>query len=100
MVSTMFKQIYIEKEERKYINTVAVKLSLGRTTLFFLSHNMSPYQKKIRGVWPCGVVVKFHALCLGDPSSQVQIPGADPHHFSATLWWQPTYKIEEDWHGC
>lgn len=29
MVSTMFKQIHTEKGETKYINMVAVKLSLG-----------------------------------------------------------------------
>lgn len=38
MLSTVFKQIYIEKEERKYINMLAVKLSLGRMiTIFPLS---------------------------------------------------------------
>ena len=35
-------------------------------------------------------------LHFGSPGSQVWIPGADPHHSSAMLWRQPTYKIEED----
>ena len=28
-------------------------------------------------------------------------PCRDLHHLlAAMLWWQPTYKIEEDWHRC
>ena len=45
-----------------------------------------------------GLVVEFSAFCFGGQCSQVQILVADIHHLLATLWWQPTYKIEEDWH--
>ena len=52
---------------------------------------------KNRG-WPHGLEVKFGALCFGGP---VQMLGADLHHLQvAMLWWQPTYKIEEDWNRC
>ena len=45
----------------------------------------------------CGLMVKFSMLHFSGPSSQVWIQGADLHHLSAMLWWQPTCKIEEDW---
>ena len=48
---------------------------------------------------PHGVVVGFGRLCFGSPGLWVQIPGTDLCH-SAMLWWQPTYKVEEDWHRC
>lgn len=48
MVSTMFKQIYAEKDEK--INMLAVKLSLS-WMLFFLSHNISPHQKRIEVIF-------------------------------------------------
>ena len=53
-----------------------------------------------RGAQPRGVVVKFSALGFSSPGSQVWIPGTDLHHSVATLWWQSTYKVEEDWHRC
>ena len=42
--------------------------------------------------------LKFSALHFGGPGLWVQILGTDLYHLSAILWWQPTYKIEEDWH--
>ena len=48
--------------------------------------------------WPHGLVFNFSALCSGSPA---WFPGADLHHSAAaTLWGQPTYKTEEDWHRC
>ena len=44
--------------------------------------------------------LKFCALCISSLGSQVQFPGSDLLHSSAMLWWHPTYKVEEDWHGC
>ena len=35
--------------------------------------------KNCRGQ-PCGIVVKFGALCFGSPGSQVQFLGTDLHH--------------------
>ena len=37
-------------------------------------------------------MVKFSALHLGGPGSQVWNPGADLHHLSAMLWWNPEIK--------
>ena len=51
-------------------------------------------------VQPHGVVVKFSTFQFGGPGSWVRIPGTDIHHLSVTLWWWPTYKVEEDWHRC
>ena len=43
---------------------------------------------------PHGVVLKFvHSTLV----AWVWILGTDLHHLSARLWWQPTYKIKEDW---
>ena len=54
---------------------------------------------KVQHTWgqPHSLVVKFDTACFSSPGSRVQIPGADWHHLSATPWWQPTYKVEEDW---
>ena len=57
------------------------------------------FKIKSRG-WPLDVVVWFSVLCFGDPVLQVWIPRVELRHSSAMLWWQPTYKIEEDWHQC
>ena len=57
--------------------------------------------KKVVGGWPGGVVVKFVHSTLVAQSSRVWIPSEDLHAtYQATLWWCPTYKIEEDWHRC
>ena len=51
--------------------------------------------------WSGGVVVKFVHSASAAQGSQVQNPGADLHGaHQAMLWWRPTYKIEEDRHGC
>ena len=47
-----------------------------------------------------GIVVKFSVLHSGSLGSWVWILGADLDHLSAMLWWQPTYKVEEDWQRC
>ena len=52
------------------------------------------------GSRPSGVVVKFSLLQFSNAGSWVQISGADLHRLSATLWWSPTYTVEEDWHRC
>ena len=39
--------------------------------------------------------LKIHVLHFGGPVSQVRILGANLLH-SAMLWWQLTYKVEED----
>ena len=49
---------------------------------------------------PCGLVVKFSALHLGGLGLWVWILGMDLHHWLDTLWQQPTYKVEDDWHKC
>ena len=56
--------------------------------------------KFLPGGQPCGVVVKLGLLHFGSLGLQVWIPGVDLYRLSAMLWWQPTYKIEEDWHRC
>ena len=49
---------------------------------------------------PSGAVVTF-AHCFSGQGSRVQIPGVDLHTTCwALLWWCPTCKVEEDWHGC
>ena len=53
-----------------------------------------------RGAGPVATWLKFHVLRFDGPGLQVQIPGADLLHSSATLQSHPTYKIEEDWQGC
>ena len=51
--------------------------------------------------WPGGMVVKFTRSASVAQGLWVQIPGADLHTaHQATPWWHPTYKIEEDCHGC
>ena len=56
-------------------------------------------KNELRGQ-PRGIMLKFSMLCFSSPGSLVRIPGMDLHHLSAMLWWQPTYKIEGDWHRC
>ena len=44
--------------------------------------------------------LKFSMLCFSGPGSWVGILGVDLLHSSAMLWGHPTYKVEEDRHGC
>ena len=51
--------------------------------------------------WPGGIVAKLTHSASAAQDLWVRIPGADLHTApEATLWWRPTYKIEEDWHRC
>ena len=53
------------------------------------------------GDWPSGVVVKFPCSTLAAWGLLVQILGADPARFVKPCFSRcPTYKIEEDGHGC
>ena len=53
------------------------------------------------GAGPVLYVVKFVYSASVAWGSQVQILGTDLHTtHQAMLWRHPTYKIEEDWHGC
>ena len=46
--------------------------------------------------WLHGLVGKFGTLCFGGLGWFL---GMDLHHsLAAMLWWQPTYKIDKDWH--
>ena len=52
-----------------------------------------------------GVVVKFACSASSARGLPVWIPGVDPRcgpstAHQAMLWQHPTYKIEENWHGC
>ena len=48
--------------------------------------------------WPCGLVL---GLVCSTSGALAQFPGMDLYHsLVAMLWWQSTYKIEEDWHRC
>ena len=50
---------------------------------------------------PSVIVVKFMCSASTARGFQVWILGMDLHTaHQATLWWHPTYKIEEDWHKC
>ena len=57
-------------------------------------------KQKLDMIWgrPRVLVVKFSMLRYGSPGL---FPDMDLYHLlAATLWWQPIYKIEEDWHRC
>ena len=48
---------------------------------------------------PHGVVVK-RTFCFRGLEFTGSDPGRRPiHRPQATLWWHPTYEIEEDWHS-
>ena len=48
-----------------------------------------------------GHMAQSLSLVCSTSAAWVWFPGMDLHHWSvAKLWWQPTYKIEEDWHRC
>ena len=50
---------------------------------------------------PHGIVVKFGVLRFSGPGSRVWFPGTFLHHsLAATVWQQPAYKVEDDWHRC
>ena len=49
-------------------------------------------------VWPSGTGVGFVCSALAAWGSWIWIVGTDLHTaHHAMLWWQPTYKIEDDW---
>ena len=51
--------------------------------------------------WPDGAVVKWARSSLAARGSQVQIPGADMALLGKPYCGKrPTYKVEEDGHGC
>ena len=50
--------------------------------------------------WPHDRVVKVPCALLGGWGFTDSDLGADLHDSSAVLWRRPTYKAEEDWHGC
>ena len=55
---------------------------------------------KLRG-WPGGTVVKCACFASAAQGSLVRIPGADVAPFGKTCCGRrPTYKVEEDRHGC
>ena len=57
-------------------------------------------RKDITRSWRPGLVVKFGAFHFSGLGLHLQIPGAELHDSSVKLWWLPTYRIVEDWHGC
>ena len=95
----------IQRGRQMVISLIKVNVSYKRVTstrfselhlcLLFLKNN------QLRG-WPGCLVVKFaHSTPLAALSSWVQIPGTELHTaHQAMLWCHPTYKIQEDWHGC
>ena len=77
--------------------------------VFQTSHwtaSLNPYAKlqdKIKPTlgWPGGTVVKFPHSTLVVQGSQVRIPGADMALLGKPCCGRhPTYKVEEDGHGC
>ena len=51
--------------------------------------------------WPGGAPVKFARSALAAHGSLVQIPGADMAPLGIPCCRRrPTYKVEEDGHGC
>ena len=51
--------------------------------------------------WPGGIAVKFVHSSSVAWSSPVGMPGVDLHTaYQAMQRWHPTYKVEEDRHGC
>ena len=60
-----------------------------------------PGKKKALGGWPGGTAVKFSRSALAARGSPVQIPGADMALLGMPCCGRrPTYKEEEDGHGC
>ena len=54
-----------------------------------------------QGGWPLGTAVMFTRSTLAAWGSPVQIPGMDIRTTCPVMLWRhPTYKAEEDGHGC
>ena len=49
---------------------------------------------------PGGASVKFACSALGSLGFAGSDPGADMAPFKPCCGWRPTYKVEEDGHGC
>ena len=59
------------------------------------------YQKETNRGPPGGIAVNVMCSAAAARGSLVQIPGVDLHtDYQAMLWQCPTYKVEEDRHGC
>ena len=59
------------------------------------------YLKGVDGFWSGGVVVEFTHSTSVAWGSCIRILGVDlPTAHQAMLWPCPTYKTEEDGHGC
>ena len=57
--------------------------------------------KNVYTGWPGGPVVKCECSALVAQGSPVRIPGADMAPFGKPCCGRrPTYKVEEDGHGC
>ena len=57
--------------------------------------------KNIDEGWPGGTAVKFARSTLAARGSLVRIPGADMAPLGMPFCgMRPTYKVEEDGHGC
>ena len=58
-------------------------------------------QKTAHRGWPAGTVVKFAHSALAAQGSPVRIPGVDTAQLHKPCCGRcPTYKVEEDGHGC
>ena len=90
--STDLENMFVICIFKKYLNMKNSHISIKK------SNNLL----KMDNSWgqPCGVVVNFGMLHFSGLGSQVWIPGTELLHSSAILWRNPTYKMEEDWHGC
>ena len=62
----------------------------------FLTH-----KNTLQGGWPGGAAVKSAHSTLAARGSEVQMPGADMAPLGKPCCGRhPTYKVEEDGHGC
>ena len=82
-------------------NSCEIDFSRKEIKIIFRRRESNNNKKNCVEGQPSGVVVKFVDSSLVAQGLQVQMPGADLHTtHQAMLWRCPTYKIEEDWHGC